>query len=193
VSEEYEIYEGYEIEAVVAACPDTPTGCRNAAMVYLLWISGLRCAEACDLRPEDIDRHQDTVWVRSGKGNKSRTVVMAKNRLVSFWKLLDAWIDMRSDFAKKHSPLFCNLQGGRIDESYVRRSFGDMAREAGMRRRFHPHGLRHTFAAKMHVAGVPLEIIQRQLGHSDLSVTGAYLKRLGADMVHKAMADFSME
>ena len=52
---------------------------------------------------------------------------------------------------------------------------------------------RHTFAARMHLAGVPLDVIQRQLGHNDLSITGAYLRRIGADVVHQTMTEFSLE
>ncbi len=188
-----EIYTPADVRAVLAACPDSPSGRRDAAIVFTLWCTGLRCAEVCDLMPDDINRRRGTVWVSSGKGGKSRTVVTPKASRPELWKTIDRWIRDRESFAWHDSPLFCNLHGVRLGPSSVRKSMGRLAVRADLECRFHPHGLRHTFASTMHLAGVPLGTIQRQLGHNDLSITGAYLKRIGSEVVHEAMADFDLE
>ncbi len=190
---EYEIYEPADVRAVIDACPPTPTGLRDAAIVFLLWCTGLRSAELCDLGDGDIDRRRGTVWVACGKGGKSRNVITPRASRAELWKRLDRWLRVRESHAWKDSPLFCSLQGARLDQSYVRKTLAQLADRAGVRKRFHPHGLRHTFAATMHLKGVPLKRIMEQLGHNDLSITGAYLKRIGAEAVHKAMVDFSLE
>ena len=190
---EYEIYEPSDVRAVLDQCADTPTGRRDAAIVFLLWCTGLRCAELCDLAPDDIDRRRGTVWVANGKGGKSRLVLTPRASRAELWRRLDKWMTARESHAWSDSPLFCSLQGSRLDQSYVRKALAQLANRAGVTRRFHPHGLRHTFAATMHLKGVDLLRIMEQLGHNDVGVTGDYLKRIGAGAVHAAMADFSLE
>lgn len=190
---EYEIYEPAQVRAVLEECGDSPSGLRDGAMIFLLWCTGLRCAEVCDLTPDDINRRRGRVWVANGKGGKSRTVVTPRAHRAELWKRLDRWLKERDARAWKDSPLFCSLHGGRLDHSYVRRTFAQLAARAGLACRFHPHGLRHTFAATMHLAGVDLAEIMQQLGHNDLSITGRYLERIGTDVVREIMADFSLE
>lgn len=190
---EYEIYEPDDVHAVLAACSESPSGRRDAAIVFLLWCTGLRSAELCDLIPDDIDRRRGTVWVARGKGDKSRSVVTPRAARAELWRYLDGWLRLRESYAWEDSPLFCSLQGDRLDPSYIRKALGQLAVAAGLECRVHPHGFRHTFAAAMHLKGVKLKTIMDQLGHADLGVTGAYLKRISAETVRKIMADFSLE
>lgn len=190
----YELYTPAQVRAVIEACDSaTPSGARDAAFLFLLWCTGLRIAEACDLLPDAIDRRRGTVWVACGKGGKSRTVVTPRASRPELWQRLDRWQRFRESHAWTKSPLFCNLHGARLDESYLRKTMATLAIRANVNVRFHPHGLRHTFAASMHLAGVPLDVIQRQLGHNDLAITGAYLRRIAPEVVHDIMADFSLE
>jgi site-specific recombinase XerD len=190
----YELYTPTDVRAVVDSCDqETPTGARDGAFVFLLWCTGLRIAEACDLKPDALDRRRGTVWVACGKGGKSRSVVTPRSSRPELWQRLDRWARFRESHAWTDSPLFCNLHGQRIDESYMRKTMGTLAARANLTCRFHPHGLRHTFAASMHLAGVPLDVIQRQLGHNDLAITGAYLRRIAPEVVHSIMSDFSLE
>jgi site-specific recombinase XerD len=188
-----EIYEASEIRSVMAEAEPNPTGRRDVAIIHTLWASGLRCAELCNLKPDDIDRRHGAVWVAAGKGDKSRTVILPRASRSELWVKIDRWLTDRNEFAWTDSTLFCSLQGRRLDESYIRHMLAGLAIKAGVERRFHPHGLRHTFTARMHLSGVPLSVIQRQLGHSDLSVTGKYLKRIGMKALDEQMADFSLE
>ena len=67
-------------------------------------------------------------------------------------------------------------------------NFDVLARQAAVRRRFAPHQLRHAHAVKMAREGVPLNVIQRQLGHADLGITSVYLQGIDSgeivDIVH---------
>ena len=137
---EYEIYEPADVRAVMDACPDTPTGRRDAALVFLLWCTGLRSAELCDLCPGDIDRRRGTVWVACGKGGRSRTVVTPRASRAELWKRLDRWLRLRESHAWRDSPLFCSLQGRRLDQSYVRKALAVLAERGGVRRRCQAHG-----------------------------------------------------
>ncbi len=77
-------------------------------------------------------------------------------------------------------PLFCVIDGPSAGRGWtasaVRSQLRRLAAEAGVRRRFAPHQLRHALAIKMAGEGVPLNIIQRQLGHTVLGVTSTYLQ-----------------
>jgi site-specific recombinase XerD len=190
---QYEVYDGKTVRKAMNACSQTPTGIRDASMIHTMWCTGIRCAEACDLREKDIDRDAGTIWIASGKGGRCRLVVLPKMMCADLWKSVDKWIAVRTDLAWRGSTLFCSMNGSRLDESYVRRMFSETASRAGLGKRFHPHGLRHTFAVKMHLSGVPLDVIQRQLGHSDLAVTGRYLRRIGPETVKRIMDNFSVE
>ncbi len=78
--------------------------------------------------------------------------------------------------APARAPIFCTLQGGRIDSSYVRRLLPRLAQKAGIERRVHAHGLRHTYAAELAREGTAINVIRDALGHTSLAVTDRYLR-----------------
>ena len=94
------------------------------------------------------------------------------------WEQLQPWLDMRRELPV--GPLLCVLNGktrGRNWSSAAARAeLRRTAAAAGVRRRFAPHQLRHAHAVEMAREGVPLIVIQRQLGHSDLGITSVYLQ-----------------
>ena len=65
----------------------------------------------------------------------------------------------------------------------MRQSFRRVAAEAGVRRRFAPHQLRHAHAVEMAREGVPLNVIQRQLGHANLGITSVYLQGIDTEEI----------
>lgn len=187
--DETEIYSAEDVHSVIAGCGTSLTCVRDAAMIHAMWCSGIRCAEACDLLTDHIDRRRGTIWVADGKGGKSRLVVLPRPMTAALWCLLDRWQRVRPEGA----TLFCSLKGARLDESYVRHMFTERSASVGLGIRFHPHGLRHTFAVKMHIAGVGLEVIQKQLGHADLSVTGRYLRRISDTLARSRIDAVSLD
>ena len=74
-----------------------------------------------------------------------------------------------------HAPVLCTLKGKRVSAAYVRALLPRLARKAGIEKRVHAHGLRRTHAAELAREGVPLNVISRQLGHSNVSTTSRYL------------------
>lgn len=169
---------GAEIEALIRSCSRrAPTGIRNAALLAVLWRCGLRCAEALALRPQDIDLDGGTITVQHGKGGKRRIVGID----VGTRALVGEWLRVRSIRVRaRTAPLFCPLDGGVIDQSYVRHLLPRLARRAGIDKRVHPHALRHAYAVALEREGAPLSTIRDLLGHSSAATTDRYLRRLGA-------------
>lgn len=163
-----------EIVAVMRQAGSGPQGDRMRGLIAVLWRAGLRIAEALDLAESDLDERRGAVLVRHGKGDKRRETGMDDWA----WDRLRPWAEFRRELPV--GRLFCIIDGptrGRPwTASGVRSQMRHLAVEAGVRRRFAPHQLRHAHAVEMAREGVPLNVIQRQLGHTDLGVTSVYLQ-----------------
>jgi site-specific recombinase XerD len=94
------------------------------------------------------------------------------------WEQLQPWLELRREFPI--GPLLCAMNGmtrGRHwSPAAARAELRRAAVAAGVRRRFAPHQLCHAHAVEMAREGVPLIVIQRQLGHSNLGITSVYLQ-----------------
>jgi len=130
-----------EVIALLRACsPRAPTGMRNRALIAVLWRSGLRIAEALALELRDVDLEAGTLRVRHGKGDKSRTVGVDEQTSA----LLARWLDRRRRLGPgARAPVFCTLDGGRVDASYVRHLLPRLAAKAGLDRRVHARPAAH--------------------------------------------------
>lgn len=163
-----------EIVAVLRAAGDGPDGARLRALIMILWRAGLRIGEALALAETDLDRSRGAVLVRRGKGGRRREVGMDRWA----WNQLDPWLEIRAQLPI--GALLCVIHGptaGRHWEaSAARKQLHHVAMVAGVRRRFAPHQLRHAHAVEMAHEGVPLVVIQRQLGHANLGITSIYLQ-----------------
>ena len=152
-----------EIIAVMRAAGDGPEAMRLRGVVIVLWRAGLRINEALALAETDLDRQRGAVLVRAGKGGRRREVGMDRWA----WEQLDPWLELRRTLPV--GALFCVLRGpthGRpCSPAGIRAQLHRTALAAGVRRRFAPHQLRHAHAVEMSREGVPLLVIQRQLGH----------------------------
>lgn len=181
-----EVLTQEEVRRLIRACSGcAPTGVRNRALIAVLYRAGLRVSEGLDLRPKDVDREAGVVRVLHGKGDKARTVGMDPEAFA----LLERWLDRRAALGiNGHATVFCTLKGGRLSSSYVRQLLPRLARKAGVEKRVHAHGLRHTMAAELRREGVDIEIIRRQLGHTSLATTARYLQHLEPGAVIETMA-----
>jgi hypothetical protein len=152
------------VEAIVAVmriAGDALLGRRLRGLVVVLWRAGLRIDEALALRGADLDRRRGSLLVRHGKGGRRREVGMDDWG----WQELEPWLAAR--VALPIGPLFCIINGrtrGRPWTSGARAELRRAAARVGVRRRFAPHQLRHAHAVEMAREGVPLIVIQRQLG-----------------------------
>jgi integrase len=131
----------------------------------VLWRAGLRICDALALAEADLAPRRGSLLVRRGKGGRRREVGMDDWA----WEQLAPWLQARVELPV--GPLFCIVNGptrGRPwTASATRSELRRVAREAGVRRRFAPHQLRHAHAVEMAREGVPLIVIQRQLGHTN--------------------------
>jgi site-specific recombinase XerD len=179
-----------EIIAVMRIVGDRADGDRLRALIVLLWRAGLRISEALSLQESDLDRSRGAVLVRRGKGGKRREVGMDRWA----WDQVEPWLAIRRQLPV--GALLCVIHGptaGRHWEaSAARKQLHHAALAAGVRRRFAPHQLRHAHAVEMAHEGVPLVVIQRQLGHANLGITSIYLQGIDSleiiDTVHSRPA-----
>ena len=171
-----EVYARDEIRALMATTSSrAPTGIRNRALIAVGYRAGLRCFEALALHRRDIDTDDDYLHVRSGKGGKSRKVGIDNGALA----MIQRWLDIRKKLGLNgHMPVFCTLKGEPLTNAYVRGLMARLGKKAGIEKRVHFHGLRHTFAWELSEEGVPTKKIQGLLGHSRLETTAVYLAHL---------------
>ena len=175
-----------EIVAVMRKIPVDRHGLRLRAMIVVLLRGGLRIQEALDLTESDLDARRGSILVRAGKGNKRREVGMDP------WAWSDhlaPWVACRTELPL--GPLFCVIDGAtrgrRWSATAVRAELRRYALAAGVRRRFAPHQLRHAHAVELAREGVPLPVIQRQLGHSYVSTTSVYLQGINTEEIISAI------
>lgn len=149
-------------------------GLRLRALIVVLWRAGLRINEALMLSEGDLEPGRGAMLVRHGKGGKRREVGMDDWG----WQQLRPWLEHRVELPV--GPLFCVINGPTAGQPWsapaARTQFRRLARQAGVRRRFAPHQLRHAHAVEMAREGVALNVIQRQLGHANLGITSVYLQ-----------------
>ena len=164
--------------AIIGQCSRrAPTGIRNRALLMLLYRSGLRVSEVLALRPADVDLTRHSIRLLDTKSGGAQT----RGFHPSADDALSRWLDTRRSLGigGEHGPrLFCTLAGGPLSDDYVRGLLRRLAAKAGITKRVHPHGLRHTFAVELEAAGTPVTTISKLLGHSSVAVTARYLDHL---------------
>lgn len=173
-----------------AAGAPNRTGIRDKALITLLWRTGLRVSEALDLRPHHVDMGTQRVLVLNGKGGKTRTVGIDMGGLFA----LQPWLFERAMLGvHAMAPLFCSVQrpgvGNRLYSAYVRHKLHEYGAAAGVPKRVHPHGFRHSIACSLIQEDFGLTDVQAQLGHSSPATTAIYLRGLGADKAFAKVAE----
>lgn len=154
-------------------------GLRDRALYTVFYRTGLRINEALELRPKDVDLEQGRATVLHGKNDKRRVVGMDGPTV----ETVAEWLEKRRRLPVDGShPVFCVVSrptiGKKLYASCVREQLRDAARRAGIDKRVHPHGLRHTFASELAREGIPINVIQRLLGHSNPAVTAHYINHI---------------
>jgi site-specific recombinase XerD len=174
-----------EVKALIRSCSNrAPTGIRNRALITVMYRAGLRLSEALALKPKDIDQGAGTITVLHGKGDRRRVVGIDPGSMA----IVMRWMDQRPSLGLTgRSPVFCTLQGRPLHASYVRTLLHRLADKTGIDKRVHPHALRHSMAFDLMWEGVPVPLIQAQLGHASLSTTQRYLDHLAPKDLVEAM------
>jgi integrase/recombinase XerD len=157
---------------------------RDYLFMRLMLKAGLRASEATALRPEHIDLMSGKLSIREGKGAKDRTLWIGEEVLGQ----LQEWMDRRGEEAETSEFLLPTRKGTEVATSHLRRSVKRYARKVGIEEvdRVSPHTLRHTFATRLYRETSNIRMVQKALGHSDLSTTMIYTvsqERIGSDTV----------
>ena len=145
---------------------------RNRVILLLLYASGLRVSELCQLMWKDLKPRGESGQVTVlGKGGKTRTVLLPG----AVWNEI---VHLRGD-AHSGDAVFCSREGddkGRhLDRTQVYRIVASAAKRAGIEGRVSPHWLRHSHASHSLEHGAPIHLVQATLGHSDITTTSRYL------------------
>jgi len=143
---------------------------RNAALLSLLYGSGLRISEALSLKKTDFPESATTLRV-TGKGNKTRVVPL----LAAALEGVEAYIKLCPYPLSAESSLFVGARGGPLQPAIIQREMQKMRSALGLPETATPHALRHSFATHLLSAGGDLRAIQELLGHASLSTTQIYI------------------
>lgn len=180
-----EVLSRDEIERLLKACAQTPAGIRNKALIATLYRAGLRIREALSLKLKDLDPASGAIRVLNGKGGKARTVGMDGQAFA----ILNQWLEIRARRRiSDQAPVFCMLDGTPLNPSYIRVLFPRLGCKAGIAKRVHPHGFRHTHAAELRAEGIDVGLISKQLGHSSIATTARYLDHIAPWSVVEVIA-----
>src|SRR5882724_6236922 len=142
---------------------------RDSALMELLYSSGLRIQELCQLNAEDIDLWGGMVRV-FGKGGRERMVPVGEKALSRIHRYLEG----RPTKGQRSSPLFLNPRGGRLSDRGARLIVSRWVREASVQQKVSPHSFRHSFATHLLDRGCDLKAVQEMLGHRNLATTQTY-------------------
>jgi integrase/recombinase XerD len=162
-----------EIDELLKKPTHSTHGLRDAAIISVLYASGLRVSELIQLKLSDLDLVHGFLRT-TGKGKKDRIVPLNPRALA-----------MLTDYLQASRPLLLNEQPS--DTVFVRKNGHSLSRQAiwkiikkyarlsGMKEDFSPHQLRHSFATHLLEGGINLRALQLMLGHSDLATTEIYM------------------
>lgn len=150
---------------------DDDLAIRDAAMMELLYASGLRLAELVSLNIDDIDHRMMQLRV-TGKGSKTRIVPFGR----CAEKALKHWLPIRATWLseKPELGLFVSKRRQRISPRTVQQRLNYWGKQQGVVGDLHPHKLRHSFASHMLESSGDLRAVQEMLGHANLSTTQVY-------------------
>jgi len=161
-----------EVESLLAA-PDrkSPEGLRDAAMLELLYATGLRVSELIRVKLEDLEL--DAGFLRTfGKGSKERIVPFGE----SARDAITAYMERGRTHFNRHNDahLFLSTRSRPMSRQSFWMKIVKYARQAGIKSHISPHVLRHSFATHLLENGADLRSVQLMLGHSDISTTQIY-------------------
>jgi len=182
------MWEGQKREALtkgeVRALIEAPDNLRDVLLIAMLYYLGLRVSEAAYLTNENVDTENRIIEV-IGKGNKPRKIPYSSklDRAIFIWLHKE-----RKSYTNNNSPyFFLSKHGEHLNPKSISNMVHNYAKKAGIQKvigrnadgkkiyRVHPHILRHSFATHAADDDIPLTLIQKMMGHSNLSTTIGYM------------------
>jgi len=145
---------------------------RNRTVIDVLYSTGCRVSELCDINISDIDLDEKYLKLK-GKGSKQRIVPIGS----MLYKNLMQYLIVRETFLQNRGePLFLSKSKNKLDRTAVFRIIKKTAKNISLQTDVHPHTLRHSAATHMLEGGCDLRTVQEFLGHSSVSTTQIYTK-----------------
>ena len=161
--EELKAFSSEEVDTIRSACKKPV----ERAIVEMLLSSGLRVSELCNLKLEDVDFNSLTIYVKCGKGGKDRTTYFTPVSRKYLKKYLN-------DNRHKSEYVFTNHYGNQYTPSGIRHITTDLTERCQIH--IHPHRFRRTLATDLAEKGMPIQEIQKLLGHTSIETTRKYIE-----------------
>ena len=143
---------------------------RDAAVIEMLFATGMRISELCSLKGRDVNLYERTILIY-GKGSKERMIQLGNDDvihiLMEYQTVFYEQICMCGHF-------FANQNGHALSDQAIRRMINKYASLAAIELHITPHMFRHTFATSLLEADVDIRYIQEMLGHSSINITEIY-------------------
>lgn len=143
---------------------------RDAAVIELLFASGMRISELCSLHPGDVNLNDGTILIY-GKGDKERRIQIGSEAVLNILR------EYHTTYNKEITQcchFFANKSGTPLSDQAVRRMINKYTSLAAIELHITPHMFRHTFATSLLEADVDIRYIQEMLGHSSINITEIY-------------------
>lgn len=162
-----EVLTKEEMEQILAQPHiETREGARDSAILEVLYASGLRVSELCQLKIQDVD---DEFVKVHGKGGKERLVPIGKKAI----EAIDRYLAFRD--GDDNEALFITSGNRQMDRFTVWNLVKKYAKQAKLQKNISPHTFRHSFATHLLDNGADLRIIQELMGHADINSTDRYM------------------
>ena len=159
------------MQLIAAPNPKSMLFSRDVAILELLYASGLRASELCDLKTRDVNLQVGCVRVL-GKGMKERIVPLGQAASEAITRYMG---ECRPKLEKKPNELlFLSRTGKPLERIGLWMIVEKYGRSSGLLKQVSPHTLRHCFASHLLGGGADLRIVQELLGHSDIATTQIY-------------------
>lgn len=164
------------LSAIYRQCSEAKTiyqrrnALRDAAVIELLFATGMRISELCSLKTNDVNLWDRTILIY-GKGSKERKIQIGNDDVVKVLKRYKE--EFQTEIQNCHH-FFANQSGRALSDQSVRRMINKYTSLAAIELHITPHMFRHTFTTSLLEADVDIRYIQEMLGHSSINITEIY-------------------
>jgi site-specific recombinase XerD len=141
---------------------------RDLMLIYFAYYTGFRAAEVSNCQVKDISWTEGTIKVRQGKGSKDRIIAMHSNLKI----LMEQWL--KSVKENPETYIFPGTKGKGITTRQIYGIVSKTSKRTEIKKKVHPHTLRHTIAMHLFKDGKSMVVISRFLGHASIATTQIY-------------------